>query len=76
MGWITIDEAARRAGVSRVTVRNWILAGRLRSGRQERAFLERRKIFRQVGVVDEEDLNRVVAQRTGVAEVTVMKETA
>lgn len=76
MGWITIDEAARRAGVSRVTVRNWILAGRVRSGRQERAFLERRKIFRQVGVVDEADLGRVIAQRAGVAEIEIEKETA
>ena len=76
MGWITIDEAARRAGVSRQAVRNWGEAGRVRVAKQERAFLERRRMFRQVLVVDEEDLSRVIAQRAGVAEVTVTKETA
>ena len=76
MGWITIDEAARRAGVSRQAVRLWGTAGRVKVAKQERAFLERRKMFRQVLVVDEEDLNRVIAQRAGVAEIEVQKETA
>ena len=43
--FLTLTEAARRKGVSRVTVRTWALAGKVRFVRERRAIPGHRGLF-------------------------------
>lgn len=56
--WLTLREAARRKGVSSATVRNWVLAGRVRFVRERRAIPGHRGLF-TVLLVSWPDVERI-----------------